>query len=67
MPVASQVGCVARHGDVVSHADRNRSVAPRADVLLHRLIRLNASHLDGPVEAVPDAEATSLGGHAISP
>jgi hypothetical protein len=55
MPVATQIGRVARHGHVMPHARGDALVTSGADVLLHRLVRLNPTHLDGAVEPVPDA------------
>lgn len=66
MPMASQVGGVAGHGDVMAQAHRDALVATGADVFLHRLIGLHPTHFHRPVEAVPDAEAPAGGRHRLS-
>ena len=55
VPVAPQVGGIARHAYVVTHAHWNVSVAAGAHVLLARLVRLHATNFDWPVEAMPHA------------
>jgi len=53
VPMPAQVGGIARHAHVVSHARGNVAIAAGAHVLLAGLIGLNPPHLDRPVQAVP--------------
>jgi hypothetical protein len=53
VPVPAQVGGISRNAHVVSHARRNVAVAAGAYVLLERFVRLNPTHLNRPIEAVP--------------
>src|SRR5690606_6213294 len=46
VPVAAQVGCLVGDGDDVAGAPGNVLVAPRAQVGLGRLVRLDAADLD---------------------
>lgn len=66
VPMAPKVRGVARHGHVMPHARGDTLVAAGADVLLHRLVRLNPSHLDGAVEPVPDAGTPARRCHRFS-
>ena len=55
MPMTTEIGGVVRHGDHMSEPRRNVAVASGADIGLHGLIRLDAAHLYGAVQPVPDA------------
>lgn len=53
--MAPQVGGIARHAYVVTHALGNVSVTAGTHILFARLVRLYATNFDWPVEAVPHA------------
>ena len=55
MPMTTEVGGILRHGDHVSKTRWNIAVTSGAEIGLHGLIRLDAAHLYGAVQPVPDA------------
>lgn len=66
VPVTTQIRRVARYRDDVSGSRSDRAVATGADVVLRGLVRLDSSHLDGPVETVPDSRSSSLRWHGVN-
>ena len=63
VPMAPQVGSVTRDAHVVPHARGNVSVASGAYVLLVGLVGLHSSHLDWPIQAVPQTHPKNA--HAV--
>lgn len=66
VPVATQIGCIARHRHDVAGSRADRAVATGADIVLRGLVRLHPSHLDRSVEAVPESGCSSLRRHGVT-
>lgn len=62
VPVAAVLGRGEGHDDVMAHARCHVTVAAWTPVALHRLVRLEAAHLEGAEDVVPPASF----GHARS-
>lgn len=57
MPVAAVFGAVAWHHDLVTFADTDLVIAPRAPVGLLGLVRLDVTHVDSVVGFGPTMRA----------
>lgn len=53
--MASQIGSIGRHGDIVTDAGCDLTMTSRAHIRLGRLVRLHASNLDGSEATVPQS------------